>query len=244
MNYFTYFKRLVKFEKYPLFRTVPFKYLLLNILIIGILLSIPNMLSFVNTNQFASTLDEVKDDIPKFEIVNYEYSGNEATLDSSKGKIIFTNDEVNTKDAFISFQKQGIEVQNMTEDYLSYSSFDKFKNDQELKNYIDTHKNSASFFFVVYSIIQIIVMSAFVFTILLLLSFILNKFAEIKNKRTDYMNWFKIISYSFVIPSVIFAVIEFVTHREFWWVYLFVIIFLTYYYKKLPEFKKKRKPSI
>src|SRR5699024_10059655 len=201
MNYFTYFKRLVKFEKYPLFRTVPFKYLLLNILIIGILLSIPNMLSFVNTNQFASTLDEVKDDIPKFEIINYEYSGDEATLDSSKGKIIFTNDEVNTKDAIISFQKQGI-------------------------------------------IIQIIVMSAFVFTILLLLSFILNKFAEIKNKRTDYMNWFKIISYSFVIPSIIFAVIEFVTHREFWWIYLFAIIFLTYYYKKLPEFKKKRKPSI
>src|SRR5699024_9652823 len=159
MNYFTYFKRLVKFEKYPLFRTVPFKYLLLNILIIGILLSIPNMLSFINTNKFESTLDEVKDNIPKFEIINYENYDDEATIASSKGKIIFTSNTLNTKDAFISMQKQGIEIQNMTEDYLSYSSFDKFKNDQELKNYIDTHKNSATFFFIVYSIIQIIVMS-------------------------------------------------------------------------------------
>lgn len=240
MDYLKYFKRLLKFEKYPLFRTVPFKYLLLNILIIGILLSVPYMLSFFNTNQFANALSEVKDEIPHFEIKDGYYVGDEKTLTTSKGRIVFTEESLPLEDAFIIFQHQGIQIHNMTEDYLPYSIFNKFNNENELKQYIDTHTKSTGFFFAVYSIIQIIVMAAFSFTLLLLLSFILNKIASMRNKRTDYMNWFKIISYSFVIPTILFTILKLITGKELWFIYIIVLIFLIYYDKKLPVFKKKQ----
>src|SRR5699024_3710190 len=90
MKYFTFFKRIVTFEKYPLFRTVNFRQLLLNIFIISLLVSLPNIISLFQTVQAASGIGDIGSDVPEFEIVDGEYTGETGRLSVGDRKRLYT----------------------------------------------------------------------------------------------------------------------------------------------------------
>ena len=89
MKYFEYLKRILTFKKYPLFRTVPFKQVLLNVLIIGIILSVPSITHQQDTRAAMEKLNQVESQIPTFEIKNNTYYGENKTIDENGFMISF-----------------------------------------------------------------------------------------------------------------------------------------------------------
>src|SRR5699024_1449348 len=127
MKYFTFFKRIVTFEKYPLFRTVNFRQLLLNIFIISQLVSLPNIITLFHRAHASSAKCDIGSDVADFEIVDGEYTGEAGTLSVGDRKILFTGEttagdtgEIDD-DIFLGFLKDGIYIKDVQNSDFGYS---------------------------------------------------------------------------------------------------------------------------
>jgi hypothetical protein len=245
MNYFEYFKRLVTFKKYPLFRTVPFRYLLLNILVLSILIAAPNIVSLVVSVNATSHLTDESTELPDFTIDNSIYYGETEVVNIGEQNILFTeelsiddNDEID-EDILLGFLKDGIYIQNVQNNGFSYSLIGDVSNDEELQEFIDNQLSSLYFYIVMYGLIYVILIYTITFTVLLLGSLIVSFFSKLMHKKSDYMNWFKIASYITVLFYVPVFVISLFVCMPLWFLYIFTLPFYMYYYKKLPALKKK-----
>lgn len=239
MKYFEYLKRILTFKKYPLFRTVPFKQVLLNVLIIGIILSVPSITHQQDTTAAMEKLNQVESQIPTFEIKNNTYYGENKTIDENGFLISFSNSEdIDTK-VDISFQKNGIYISGFEDQVLPYSNFGEIENDEDLKEYANQQSKDKLFFMSVFISIQVFVLASFAFIILLVLSFIFDFISKRLNRKSDYMNWLKLESFAFVVASIVQLFVLIIFRETTFIVYVLTVPFLIYYFMKLPILKRK-----
>lgn len=244
-NYFGYFKRLLTFKKYPLFRTVPFRYLLLNILLISILMSLPNITSLISSVNATSHLTDVSTELPKFTIEDEIYHGETSMIEIGNRKILFTEevtthqfDEENS-DILVGFLKDGIYIQNVQNNGFTYSLLGDVSNDEELQEFIDNQLSSLYFYISMYALIYLIVIYTVVFSALLIGAILVNLLCKLTRKKSDYMNWFKVASYITVVLYIPIFIFEYFINVPLWYLYGLSIPFYVYYYKKLPPLKRK-----
>lgn len=239
MKYIEYLRRLLTFQKYPLFRTVPFKQVLLNILIMGILLSIPALITQLNTTEAMDQLSKVQQDFPNFEIKDEEYHGEEKIIDNYGIKIKFTEDEKIDPDYDVMFLKNGIFINGFENNEIPYVNFKEINDDDALKEYVNQQSQNRVFFFIVYTTIQVFVLAAFSFILLLVLSFVLDFISKQLNKKSDYMNWLKVESFTFMIATLLYTVIQLLFHHSSFIIFIVTLPFLLFYFSKLPLQKRK-----
>ncbi|MCK1977104.1 DUF1189 domain-containing protein [Jeotgalicoccus huakuii] len=240
MKYFEFLKRLLMFKKYPLFRTVPFRYLLLNILLVSILISLPYISSMFSTANTFGELDEIQNEVPDFTIENGQYKGEDKIINLNGDSVLFTEqlsqdnvEEIND-DVLLGFLSDGLYISDFQNGTFSYSLIGDVNDKESLESFITTQMSSLYFYIIMYVTIYVIVIYFFVFTIMLILSFILSGLAKVGNKKTDYMNWFKIGSYAILIPALIIGIIQTSTGLFLWQIFILALIPFVYYYKKLP----------
>lgn len=239
MKYFEYLKRLITFKKYPLFRTIPFKQVLLNILIIGMILSIPSITHQQSTRSAMHKLSQVEEQIPTFEIKDNTYYGDDKIIDSGNIKIKFTNSNEVDSSTEISFLKNGIYISGFDDQLIPYSNFGEIQSNEDLIAYANQQSQDKLFFMIVFISIQVFVLASFAFIILLVLSFILDFISKQLNRKSDYMNWLKLESFAFVFASILQLLILLILRETTFSIYLVTIPFLIYYYSKLPVLKRK-----
>ena len=246
MNYFEFHKRLLTFKKYPLFRTVPFRYLLLNILLVSLFISLPYMVSMAGTLTTLGELKNVENEIPEFSIDNGQYKGEEKTLTLNESEVVFTSsksrDEVNeiNDDTILAFLSDGIYIAGFQNSTFNYSLIGDVNDKERLEEFVNSQMSSIYFYVFIYILIYVIVIYFFIFTLMLILSSILSGIAKALNKKTDYMNWFKLGSYAVVIPSLLIGILAVLTSHYFWFILILAIPSYFYYYKKLPVKKKTK----
>lgn len=244
-NYLGYLKRLITFKKYPLFRTIPFRYLLLNILIISILIAAPNVFSLISSVNATSHLTDSSTDLPEFTIQNEMYHGDTQLVEIGSQKVLFTEDLTTEEtgdiddDILIGFLKDGIYVQNVQNSGFSYSLLGGVSNDSELQTFIDNQLSSLYFYIVMYALIYIVLIYTLVFTVLLTGSLLIISVSRLLNKKSDYMNWFKLSSYVTALFYIPFFLLNLFINTPLWYLYVLMLPFYVYYIKKLPALKKK-----
>ncbi|CAD2073874.1 hypothetical protein GCM10007275_04720 [Jeotgalicoccus coquinae] len=244
MKYFEFIKRLATFKKYPLFRTVPFRYLLLNILLLSIFIALPFITTLTGTVNTFSNLSEVSDEIPEFVIENDEYRGAEKLLSLNEHEILFTS-EITRDEAdklgdavLFAFLRDGIYINEIQNGTFSYSFIGDIKDNESLGQFVSSQMSSLYFYIFIYITIYVVVIYFFIFTLMLFLSLLLSFIAGLMKKKTDYMNWFKIGSYIMMLLSLPIGIIAVYTETFYWVILAVALIPYIYYFKKLPGQKK------
>ncbi|NMA80473.1 MAG: DUF1189 family protein [Jeotgalicoccus halophilus] len=244
MKYFDFIKRLVTFKKYPLFRTVPFRYLLLNILILSVFISLPVITSLTSTVNTFGQLTEIDDEIPDFQIENGVYRGEDSLISLNENEVLFTS-EITTENAdelsssvLFAFLNDGIYISGIQNGTFSYSFIGDITDDESLKQFVTSQMSSLYFYIFLYVAIYIVVIYFFIFTLMLFLSLFLSFTAKLAGRKTDYMNWFKIGSYIMMLLSLPIGIIAVFTETFYWFILLIALIPYYYYLKKLPQQKK------
>lgn len=244
MKYFDFIKRLVTFKKYPLFRTVPFRYLLLNILILSVFISLPVITSLTSTVNTFGQLTEIDDEIPDFQIENGVYRGEDSLISLNENEVLFTS-EITTENAddlsssvLLAFLNDGIYISGIQNGTFSYSFIGDITDDESLKQFVTSQMSSLYFYIFLYVAIYIVVIYFFIFTLMLFLSLFLSFTAKLAGRKTDYMNWFKIGSYIMMLLSLPIGIIAVFTETFYWFILLIALIPYYYYLKKLPQQKK------
>lgn len=247
MKYFDFIKRLVTFKKYPLFRTVPFRYLLLNILILSIFISLPVIISLISTISTFGQLDEIGDDIPEFTIDGGTYNGEEKTIELNDNQVLFTaninRDEADQLDdkVLFAFLEDGIYISDIQNGTFTYSFIGDIKDKASLEQFVSSQMSSLYFYIFIYITIYVVVIYFFIFTLMLFASLLFSFIASMMKKKTDYMNWFKIGSYITMLLSIPVGIIATLTGTFYWALFILAIIPYFVYYNKLPAQKKKTK---
>lgn len=244
MKYFNFIKRLVTFKKYPLFRTVPFRYLLLNILLVSIFISLPFITSLLATVNTFGHLSEIGDEIPEFQIEGGEYQGEEKQLSLNEHQILFTpditRDESDTLDEAVlfAFLRDGIYISEIQNGTFSYSFIGDITDNESLEQFVSSQMSSLYFYIFIYITLYIVVIYFFIFTLMLFLSLLLSFIANFAGRKTDYMNWFKIGSYIMMILALPIGLFAVFTENFYWIILIIALIPYIYYFKKLPKQKK------
>ncbi|WP_026858158.1 DUF1189 family protein [Jeotgalicoccus psychrophilus] len=244
MKYFEFIKRLATFKKYPLFRTVPFRYLLLNILLLSILISLPFITSLLATVNTFSSLSEIGDEIPEFQIANGEYQGEEKRLNLNDQQLLFTPDisQDDTAelgdDILFAFLSDGIYIKDIQNGTFSYSFIGDINDNESLEQFVSSQMSSLYFYIFIYITIYVVVIYFFIFTLMLMLSLLLSFIANLAGRKTDYMNWFKIGSYIMMLLALPIGIIAAYTETFYWVILVTALIPYIYYFKKLPKQKK------
>lgn len=243
MKYFTFFKRIITFEKYPLFRTVNFRQLLLNIFIISLLVSLPNIVTLFQTVQAASGLGDIESRVPDFEITDGEYVGETETIAISGRSVLFTgelktdNIEEISSDVFLGFLKDGIYIKDVQNSGLDYSYIGQVSNDEELKTFIDQQTSSLYFYVLVYSALYLALIMFFSVILMSAGNYLCHLAAVLAKRKSRFMNWFKISSFITVLMLIPIILINLFTVMSLWWLYFLSLPFYYYYFKKLPVMK-------
>lgn len=243
MKYFTFFKRIITFEKYPLFRTVNFKQLLLNIFIISLLVSLPNIITLFQTVQAASGIGDFESEVPDFEIISGEYIGETQTITISGRQVLFTdemtveNDEEINNDVFLGFLKDGIYIKDVQDSGLDYSYIGEVNSDEDLKVFINQQTSSLYFYVFIYSILYLSLIVFFTVVLMSIGNYILHIAAVAARKKSRFMNWFKISSFISVLILIPIILVNLWSSAALWWLYFLSLPFYYYYFKKLPVMK-------
>lgn len=245
-EYISYFKRLVTFENYPLFRAVHFRYLILNIFIISLLIAVPNIITLMQTVQAASGLSEFDNEIPEFEIVNGEYTGETETVSLGNDSILFT-DQYSTHDmagigeeVLFGFLKNGIYVRGVQDSEFDYSYIPQIKDEKDLKTFIDQQISSLYFYILVYSAFYVSLIMFFTVIFMAIGNYFPHLASLLYKKKSRFMSWFKFSTFVTVLMLVPIVAIQIFTGSTLWWLYLLSLPFYWHYFKKTPFDKRRR----
>lgn len=243
MKYFTFLKRIITFKKYPLFRTVNFRQLLLNIFIISLLVALPNIIALFQTVQATSEIASIESEVPDFEIINGEYIGKTDTISINDRKILFTEDYKTNdmpgieEDVFLGFLKDGIYIKDVQDSGLDYSYIGQVSNDEELKTFIDQQTSSLYFYVMVYSVLYLALIIFFTVLLMSAVNYLLHFSAVAAKKKSRFMNWFKISSFITVIMLIPITILTIFSGMSLWWLYFLSLPFYFHYFRKLPVMK-------
>ncbi|WP_271401294.1 DUF1189 family protein [Salinicoccus roseus] len=243
MKYFTFFKRLLTFKKYPLFRTANFKHMLINIMIISILIALPNIISLFQSVNATSGLGSLESEIPDFRIVDGEYVGETETVSIRGNDILFsedmTKDEMKDESSsiLIGFLKDGIYIRDVQNSGFDYSYISQVETDEDLETFIDQQTSSLYFYVLVYIVFFVAVIMFFAVIFLSAGIYVLHLISQLMKKKSRFMNWFKFSTFATVAVLVPMIAIQLTAGPLLWWLYLLTLPFYYHYYAKLPKVK-------
>lgn len=243
MKYFTFFKRLLTFKKYPLFRTANFKHMLINILLISILIALPNIISLFQSVNATSGLADLESEIPDFRIVDGEYVGETDTVSIRGNDILFsgdmaTDDMVNRDSGIlIGFLRDGIYIRDVQNSGFDYSYISQVETDEDLKTFIEQQTSSLYFYVIVYIVFYVAVIMFFAVIFLSVGVYVLHLISQLMKKKSRFMNWFKFSTFATVAVLVPMIAIQLTAGPLLWWLYLLTLPFYYHYYAKLPKVK-------
>ena len=245
-EYISYFKRLVTFENYPLFRAAHFRYLILNIFIISLLIAVPNIITLVHSVQAASGLSEFDGEIPEFEIAEGEYTGESKTVSLGNNDILFT-DQYTTRESeeigeevLFGFLKNGIYVRDIQDSGFDYSYISQISNDEDLKTFIDRQISSLYFYVMVYIVFYVSLIMFFTVILMTIANYFPHLLSLLYDKKSRFMSWFKFSTFVTVLMLIPIVAIQISTGSALWWLYLLSLPFYWHYFKKIPRDKRKR----
>lgn len=248
-SYFNYFVRALTFKKYPLFRTVNFRYLLYNLILITLLLILPSAISLFQTVNQINSVSGVEDEIPPFEIRDEQYFGESEEITIREETFIFdenlTSDDASSLDQhiFAGFIQDGIYIRELQNDVLGYFYIGGIQDDKDLKAFIETHLSSIYFYYFVYLTLQFLLMIVLTIVSLIVIVYALDVFSRMMKKKSRFMNWFKFVTFICIILLVPFVLIHIIFGYTFYLIALLSIPFIVHYYNKLPA-NRNTKPNI
>ena len=243
-SYYNYFIRALTFKKYPLFRTVNFRYLIYNLIIITILMILPNAISLLSTVNQVGMLSGVDESVPEFQIADGEYQGESRLIEVNDLTFIFdstiTSDDVSMipDDVVAGFIRDGIYIDNLQNEVLDYVYISNIKNQDDLTEFIDTHLSSIYFYYFVYLTLQFFLMIVMVILVLSVVVYALDLFSRLTNKKSRFMNWFKFATFICIILLIPYIFIAVLFNWSLYFIILFSIPFIVHFYRKLPPAKR------
>ncbi len=243
-SYYNYFIRALTFKKYPLFRTVNFRYLIYNLIIITILMILPNAISLLSTVNQVGELSSIDEAIPAFEIEDGEYHGENKIIEVNDLTFIFdadiTSDDVSMipDDVVAGFIRDGIYIDNLQNEVLGYFYISNIKNQDDLTEFIDTHLSSIYFYYFVYLTLQFFLMIVMVILVLSVIMYALDLFSRLTNKKSRFMNWFKFATFICIILLIPYIIIMVLFKWPPYFIILFSIPFIVHFYRKLPPARR------
>lgn len=248
-SYFNYFIRALTFKKYPLFRTVNFRYLLYNLILITLLLILPSAIPLLSTVNQINSISGIEDEIPSFEIREEQYFGESKEITIREESFIFdedlTSEDVLTFDQhiFAGFIQDGIYIRDLQNDVLGYFYIGGIQDEDDLKAFIDRHLSSIYFYYFVYLTLQFFLMIVMAILSLTVISYALDAVSRMMKKKSRFMNWFKFVTFICIILLVPYVLIQIIFGYSFYLIILLSIPFIVHYYNKLPA-NRNKKPNI
>lgn len=245
-NYIEFYRRALTFKKYPLFRTVNFKQLLLNIVLINLLLILPSAIMLLGTVQHFGNVLDVQDQVPDFQIVDGEYQGDDAVVDIGDNQFVFseslsTNDVIQLEDnVFAAFLKDGLYIRDIPNDSLDYAYIGTMTDRNSLVEFISQQLSSLYFYYFVYLSFQFVLMTFVSMIALSIIIYLLHVISLITKKKSRFMNWFKFSTFIVIILLIPYVLIEILFEIKATWIALVSIPFIIYYYLKQPVHKNKK----
>ncbi|GAB3071596.1 DUF1189 family protein [Salinicoccus sesuvii] len=244
MKYFTFYKRLLSFKKYPLFRTANFKHMLINIMVISILIALPNVVSLFQSVNATAGLSDIESEIPEFEIVDGKYVGDSKTIEIHGSTILFSENRTTAdltvsadQDVLIGFLRDGIYIRDVQGGGLDYSYISEIKTDEDLETFIEQQTSSLYFYALVYVVFYTSVIMFFTVILLSIGVYAMHTISVGLRKKSRFMNWFKFSTFATITALVPIIVIQLVFGSALWGIYIATIPAYIHYYRKLPTLK-------
>lgn len=241
MKLFTFYKRLLTFEKYPLFRTANFKHMLLNIFVISLLISLPNIIALFQSANAAAGLADIESEIPEFSIIDDQYVGEDETVSINGNDILFSSevatDSIEDRNVLIGFVKDGIYIRDVQNTGFDYSYLGDVKDDEGLKTFISQQSSSLYFYVSVYVVIFLLVIMFFSVIFMSVIAYLFHTSSVLLKRKSRFMNWYKFISFATAFILLPMALIELLSGSMFWSLYLLTLPFYIHYFRKLPVMK-------
>ena len=241
MKLFTFYKRLLTFEKYPLFRTANFKHMLLNIFVISLLIALPNIIALFQSANAAAGLADIESEIPEFSIVDGQYVGEDETVSIKGNDVLFSSevatDSVEDRNVLIGFVKDGIYIRDVQNTGFDYSYIGDVKDDEGLKTFISQQSSSLYFYVSVYVVFFIFVVMFFSVIFMSILAYLFHTSSVLLKRKSRFMNWYKFISFATAFILLPMALVELLSGSMLWSLYLLTLPFYIHYFRKLPVMK-------
>lgn len=240
--YIQHLMRLFQPKRYPLYRIVKMRYILLHILLLSIAMASPAMINYFKTFQAINQVShEELSAIPDFKVVDDSLIlSQEKQIELSTLTLLFTEKNVEPLSNFIILDKDEILISKSSR--IKYSNINMFQDKETLIQFLKTFTDSIYFYFFILAIL--IISSQYVITILkiILISIVSHIVSIILNKKSRYMNWLKINTFLLTLPTLILfsaIILKSVVLTIASWIVLIILNLITI--KNLPKNKHKAK---
>ncbi|MXQ50182.1 DUF1189 domain-containing protein [Salinicoccus hispanicus] len=243
MKYFTFYKRFLTFNKYPLFRTANFKHMLINILLISLLIALPNIVSLFQSVSATTSLANIESEMPEFTIVDGQYVGESKTVQIHGNSILFSENRSTAditgadQDILVGFLKDGIYIRDVQGGGFDYSYISQVRTGEDLETFIKQQTSSLYFYVTVYIVFYTAVIMFFAVILLSIGAYVMNLISTGLKKKSRFMNWFKFSTFATVLALIPIIGIQLAAGSALWWLYLATLPFYFHYYRKLPAMK-------
>lgn len=245
MKYFDYFKSVVTFKNYPLFRAAHFRYLMLNIFIISILIALPHIITLFQTVQTVSGLDDIADEIPQFEIVDGEYIGETGSVSIGEDSVFFTGrykteaSEELDDDVLFAFLRDGIYIRDIQNADLDYAYIGEIDDEADLKAFIDRQTSSLYFYMLIYIVFYVSIIMFFTVILMTIGNYIPHLLSLLYKKKTRFMSWFKFSTFVTVLMLIPIITFQSAFDVNLWWLYFLSLPFYYHYFRKIPVDRRR-----
>lgn len=240
--YKQHLKRLFQPKRYPLYRIVKMRYILLHILILSVAMSSPAMINYFQTFQSINHIShEELSAIPDFKVVDHSLIlSQEKQIELSAVTLFFTEKNVQPRSNFIILDKDEILISKSSR--VKYSNINMFQDKETLIQFLKTFTDSIYFYFFILAIL--IISSQYVIIILkiIIISIVSHIISNKSNKKSRYMNWLKINTFLLTLPTLILLfgiILNSVVLTIASWIALIILNLVTI--NNLPKNKHKAK---
>jgi len=204
-RYRTALSRLLKPKKYPLYRITPLRYVFLHILLLALIMSSPGITHiYQSIATFTQLIEEKESEIPEFTINQGQLNlqrHEETTIALNNGTVTFTEDVHGKPTDILTFTKDQLLINQMNP--VDYHNLNMFEDKASMLELVKVYTQSSYFYFM----LIVFVLVLFQFTIILLkasfISLIAHWTALLFNRKSRFMNWFKMISFLLTLPTFI-----------------------------------------
>jgi len=202
----------------------------------------PAMINYFKTFQAINQVShEELSAIPDFKVVDDSLIlSQEKQIELSTLTLLFTEKNVEPLSSFIILDKDEILISKSSR--IKYSNINMFQDKETLIQFLKTFTDSIYFYFFILAIL--IISSQYVITILkiIIISIVSHIVSIILNKKSRYMNWLKINTFLFTLPTLILLsaiILKSVVLTIASWIVLIILNLITI--KNLPKNKHKAK---
>lgn len=235
--------RLLHPKKYPLYRTVPLRYVFLHLLIFAFLLSWPGILRmYESTHTLKVLLEEKEHLIPHFTIENGKLklpNHPQTTIRLSSGTITFTEAKKPLPSDQLSFTRDKLYIKNF--ESVSYQNLGDIHNKEQMIQTLKVYTQSAAFFLMLIGLAMISIQYAILLIKILFISYIAHFISILLHKKSNVMNWLKITAFLLTLPVFLQYIGLLVSNALFnvlSWCIIMLLVGLAIHY--LPDRKKSK----